>query len=113
MKKISTFLLCLVILVIIGINSCKKDEKFPLDGNFTSALTSVSQLSENQKVHPQEMLAWVSATFQGTQLQPYWNKAIQSVVNGNHVVEVPTSADAALFFTKVNGALNVLCLQVA
>ena len=32
---------------------------------------------------------------------------METVHNGNHVIEVLTSKDAALFFTKVNGNLDV------
>ena len=50
---------------------------------------------------------WFSANLQSTGLQPQWNNAVQTVYNGNVVVEVPTSRDAALFFTKVDGVLHV------
>ena len=107
MKKIKLFFCLAVFMLVLGINSCKKDETRSSTSNSFIALTSISQLSASQKVQSQEMFTWFNANLQASGLQPFWDKAVQTIHNGSHVIEVPTSSDAALFFTKVNGNLNV------
>jgi hypothetical protein len=44
---------------------------------------------------------------QTANLELHWDKPIQTVFNKHHVIMVFVSPDAALFFTKINGILNV------
>lgn len=106
MKKLKLFLCLTTGMLLIISNSCKKDIVNLNQGGNISGITAVSQLPADQLIQPKEIINWVS-NYAGSSLNPAWDKAMQSVVNGHHTIELPTSADAALFFTKVNGVLDV------
>ena len=90
----------------MAVSSCKTDTLI-LPINASSRLTTISQLPADRKIRPQEMFKWYSANLESSEIQPKWNLSMETVHNGNHVIEVLTSKDAALFFTKVNGNLDV------
>ena len=53
------------------------------------------------------MFDWFAANPTFKDIRPQWNNATQTLYNGKQVVEVPVTSISALFFTKVNGVLNV------
>ncbi|HWZ16600.1 MAG TPA: hypothetical protein VNW95_15280 [Mucilaginibacter sp.] len=96
MKKSTKHLACLfTIIFTLGINSCKKDT---IPQKMSAAST---------EVQPQEILAWYKAFPHSSELPLLWNEAVKAVVNGQPVIQIPIAKDAALFFTKTNGILNV------
>jgi hypothetical protein len=98
MKKFRLFLCLFTAFLITGINSCKKDAKIP---------NSTSQ----DVINPQEIVAWLAALPQASELQPQWDNASQTVLNSHNVVQLPIGKDASLFFTKTNGKLNAFAYK--
>jgi hypothetical protein len=71
-----------------------------------ATLIAISQLPASEQITVQEMKTWFEKTnIPG--LQPQWDKGVEAFYHGRQLVEIPTSADAALFFTKSKGVLNV------
>jgi hypothetical protein len=114
MKKFAKwFSLLLAIVLTIGNNSCKKDEKVispasnpSMSSSNPSPLSLIANLPASQQIKPQELLDWLAANQALKDVQPQWGKATQTFYNGKQVVEVPVTSISALFFTKENGVLN-------
>lgn len=104
-SKIS--LLWFLILMLISVNSCKKDSKADLNIGGLSLPNLFSQLPEKEKIHSKEILDWVKNLPDLLPTDPFWDKAEQKVIVGRHVVRVPISDDASLYFTKQNDSLKV------
>lgn len=98
MQKITKYLLCSLTVLVLIINSCKKDNLRQGTGAVTFASSQISA---------REITAWFSALPQASELQPQWSNVTKSTTNGQDVVQLPIGTDAALFFTKNNGVLNV------
>jgi hypothetical protein len=116
MKKSTKSLACLfTIIFTLGINSCKKEHRVS-SGNSNTALANaalgnatliaISHLPASEQITLPEMKAWFEKV-NASGLQPQWSKGVEMFYHGRQVVEIPTSADAALFFTKSKGLLNV------
>ncbi|MFI5159227.1 MAG: hypothetical protein ACHQF4_10205, partial [Sphingobacteriales bacterium] len=61
-----------------------------------------------QKVQPEEVASWITNNLSPeNQAQVQLGNAKQNVINYQHVVRVPIGVNAALFFTKDNGKLQV------
>jgi hypothetical protein len=108
MKIPKTFLLktlCVLLLIfVLDIESCKKD-------NFsTSSPPITAQTNELSKVSISDISSWMSNLPTQLPFTLEFNDAQQSVVNGRQIVRIPivsNNNDAALYFVKVNGKLQV------
>jgi lysophospholipase L1-like esterase len=94
MKK--RLLLSCLILILIGVNSCKKEYRDPLPDVATHATVSAAEIldffNQNPNVEPAGILL---------------SQAEQQTVNGKQVVRIPVATNAALYFTKENDSLKV------
>jgi hypothetical protein len=90
---------------VVTVNSCK-DEFISPTFKPASAAT-ISKLPASEKIQGKEIMDWYTANLQKTDLEPHWDRPVQTVFNKHHVIMVFVSPDAALFFTKINGVLNV------
>jgi hypothetical protein len=91
--------------VSVCISSCKTEFISPTFKPATAA--AISKLPENQKIKGKEIMDWYTANLQSTRLEPHWDKPMQTVFNNHQVIMVPVGQDAALFFSKIKGMLNV------
>jgi len=92
--------LLLVVFLLATTNSCQK---------WTPALdTGKINLADDQKVQPREVTSWISNNLSaGNQAQVQLSSARQNVINYQHVVRISVGVNAALFFTKSLGILQV------
>src|SRR5665213_952470 len=92
--------LLLVVFLLATTNSCQK---------WTPALdTGKINLADDQKVQPREVTSWITNNLTAeNQAQVQLGAARQNVINYQHVVRVPVGINAALFFTKMGGNLQV------
>ncbi|MDP9048455.1 MAG: hypothetical protein M3N14_09980 [Bacteroidota bacterium] len=103
----NTTLLCLIIITLaVTVNSCITQQFISPTFKPESAAT-IAKLPESEKVQGKEIMDWYTANLQFAALEPHWDKPMQTVFNKHHVMMVFVSADAALFFTKINGVLKV------
>src|ERR1700744_416488 len=87
---------------VIVVNSCIKDQVL------RSIPPGINGLNDAQKVHPDEILAWMNATLPSEdRAQIQLNNAEQNFIANQHVVRIPIGKNAALFFTKADGKLQV------
>jgi len=106
MKKFKSSFYPLILILITAIGSCKMDTFF-LPIHRSSRLNVIAKLADDKKVSQQEMTNWYIVNIQSSIIKPQWNKALQTIYNGNHTVEVPIGDDGALFFIKEKNMLSV------
>jgi hypothetical protein len=94
-----------ILTVLVSISACKTEFISPTFRPASAA--AISKLPENQKIKGKEIMDWYTANLQSTGLEPHWDKPMQTVFNNHQVIMVPVGPDAALFFAKINGTLNV------
>jgi hypothetical protein len=109
MKKIivSIFQFSLLFSSILFVgDSCKKEQvHLPMSAVITN-------LNSQQKVLPNDITTWISANLGNDyNAQIQLKSAQQSIINSKHVVRIPIGKDAALFFTKVDGKLQVFAYK--
>lgn len=85
MKKFSLFLCLTTAILLFFANSCKKDVVHLSSGADVSVLKVIAQLPASQIIQTQEIKDWIASNA-GTDFDPAWDKAMQSVVNGHHVI---------------------------
>lgn len=95
MKK--KLLLSILIIIFIGINSCKKDSRT----SFSEAIMPTATVSSA------EILAWFDQTPQVKPANILLSEAVQQTINGKQVVRISVATNAALYFTKENDSLKV------
>ncbi|WP_448699773.1 hypothetical protein ACFGVR_21935 [Mucilaginibacter sp. AW1-3] len=97
----------LLSLLLISTNACRKNESFTPVLPSASAATTLQQLSDNDKVHVNEIETWFVAYPQLKPAEQLLNMAQQALIEGKHVVRIPIATNTALYFTKINGLLKV------
>jgi hypothetical protein len=111
MKKLKPFLCLVAIMLVTGINSCKKDLA-PVPNPYASTLAKINALPDAQKVHPAEILSWIDRVLPADYSEQIkLTQSDQNVINNEHVVRIPIGKDAALFFTKTDGQLQVFAYK--
>jgi len=106
MKKPKLFYAILFLIVITCFVSCKTDN-LVLPMYQSSHLDAIAKLPIYQKIEPGEMQKWFEENLHSFAVKPQWDKPIQTIHNGSHIIEVTLGEDGALFFIKTNGLLNV------
>jgi len=96
----------LSLLIIIAIQSCSTPGMLLPIAN-SSHKRVIEKLPSAQKISRQEMQAWYSANVHLDVITPLWDKSLETIYKGCHVVQVPVGDNAALIFTKSNGVLSV------
>lgn len=110
MKKFKLFYISIILMLITAISSCKTDSLF-LPIHQSSRLSTIAKLTDDKKVTQQEMTNWYTVSIQPPVIQPQWDKALQTMYNGNHMVEVPITDEGALFFIKEKNMLSVFAAR--
>jgi len=103
--KNSILLSVLIITLVVTVNSCKTEFISPTFKPASAA--TISKLPGSEKIQGKEIMDWYTANLQNTDLEPHWDRPVQTVFNKHHVIMIFVSPEAALFFTKINGVLNV------
>lgn len=104
MKKTAILLL---VLFIFCINSCKNNSDVI---NPTGKKNIIS--TENYgSVSGREVLNWFKNNPQYMPAPVLFSAASQAVINGQSIIRIPVATNAALYFTKVNGAIQVLAYK--
>lgn len=104
--KYYIFFIYLIIITTV-FTSCKTDLVVrPLYQS--THVDAINKLPATNRVQKQEMMDWYNVhMLKDGKLSPMWDQPFQTIFKGSELVEIVLKPGSALFFTKINGLLNV------
>lgn len=94
----------LFFLTLLTTNSCRKDKSAIIEN--TQAL--VDRLDSKERIQTSEINIWLKNNLDSVMLKDvHLSVTEQNVIGGHHLIRVSIGLDAALYFVKSGGELNV------